>query len=101
MISPSCDMEEFVRAVEGKGRLDIIFSAVQEATEAERISCQDRRYPESHREGSREYANTLKELVYLLRSSSLPRSSSFGELDLSRLIHHEPTRRAEFYRPYH
>jgi hypothetical protein len=67
MISEACDLAEFFRNVETRDIQDVIYTAEQEATSAERSLYHPRRCQEANRKDCREYVEALKSLIGYLR----------------------------------
>jgi len=67
MISTSCDLEQFIEAVQDKDYFDIIYFADKEATEAERISYQKRKLASLNQKDCRQYVDLLKGFILFMR----------------------------------
>jgi hypothetical protein len=65
MISPSYDFEVFTKAVRNKDYLDTIYSAEQEATEAERFYYRHRNTNDVMIQECKQYADALKHLLLI------------------------------------
>ncbi len=72
MISTSCDLEQFIEAVQDKDYFDIIYFADKEATEAERISYQKRKSASLNQKDCRQYVDLLRVLSFLCGTASKP-----------------------------
>ena len=80
MISETCDLAEFFRNVETRDVLEVIYTAEQEATSAERSLYRPKRCPDADRRACREYVEALKSLIgYLRYNVRLPISEAWLE----------------------
>ncbi|MBN1850635.1 MAG: hypothetical protein JW932_18845 [Deltaproteobacteria bacterium] len=75
MISPSQDIREFIRAIEDKDYLSMIYLADDEATAVERSLYHTDAYPDKKKTESEKYANQLKSFIAFLRYSIKPHTS--------------------------
>jgi microsomal dipeptidase-like Zn-dependent dipeptidase len=95
MISESYSMRQFVEAVKEMDYLDMVYCAVQEATEAERIAYRAKGGRVSSEEESRKYADRLKCFIrfmqYGVRSSGL----SYSDFELFRSLCEEYVKRTQ------
>ncbi|MFO7738059.1 MAG: hypothetical protein R6V46_06300 [Desulfatiglandaceae bacterium] len=67
MISTSCDLKQFIEAIRNKDYFDIIYFADKEATEAERISYQNRKTASVSQKDCRAYGHLLKGFILFMR----------------------------------
>jgi hypothetical protein len=67
MISPCCDLNEFVEAVRNKDYYDVLYLAEREATEAERLRFRRRNLESRGQLGCPQYADSLKGFISYLR----------------------------------
>jgi len=67
MISTSCDLKQFIEAMKDKDYFDIIYFADKEATEAERISYQNRKSASVTQKDCRAYVHLLKGFIVFMR----------------------------------
>ena len=87
MISPSCDIQEFIEAVKDKDYLEVISLADQEALKAWRISHRTGIGATDERASCKRYEELLKEIARNIRSSVAPDWKSVAELrDLRHLL---------------
>ena len=86
MISSAYKIEEFVKAVEGKDYLDIIYLADKEATETERHLRQPQVAARARRNGGEEYATAIIALISFLRYGIKPRGISEATIELFRSL---------------
>jgi hypothetical protein len=82
MISSNYDLNEFLISVEGKDYSNIILLANREATEAERIVLHSEFKIGKKEQCAKDYADELKELIFFLRSTIVPKKTDmkFGQL---------------------
>ncbi|RJR46768.1 MAG: hypothetical protein C4576_10700 [Desulfobacteraceae bacterium] len=99
MISPKCDLRQFIEAIQTRDYLDVIGLADKEATEAERLRFRMR--GESPKNGScSRYPELIKELIQYLRygvRTSLVRQEDVEVFRALReqLLDREPTEETE------
>ncbi|MGD8716746.1 MAG: hypothetical protein PVG70_19480 [Desulfobacterales bacterium] len=67
MISSNCDFSDFVAAIKNKPYHDIIYSADQEATAAERLLFRSGVDDDKKKKCAQTYASILKDLVSFMR----------------------------------
>lgn len=67
MISPCCDLHEFVEAVQERNYFEVIYLAELEATEAERLRFRRKRAERQEPEGCPRYAESLKGFISYMR----------------------------------
>jgi hypothetical protein len=80
MISETCDLAEFFRKVETRDLLEMIYTAEQEATSAERSLYHPKGCPEANRKACHDYVEALKSLIgYLRYNVRLPVSEAWLE----------------------
>ena len=79
MISPSYDIDEFIKAIQNKGYLDVICLANQEAIDAWRLSYRQRRFDNTQNGKDRNYEYLLKEFISLLRAAVTYRKKDIEE----------------------
>jgi hypothetical protein len=72
MISPECEIVDFIKKVKDKDVLEIIHLANQEATEAERNSLRKMRKRDSAGFCGKEYADSLKKFINFMRYECKP-----------------------------
>lgn len=78
MISETCDLAEFFQKAETRDVLEMIYTAEQEATWAERSLYHPKRCGEANRKACREYVEALKSLIgYLRYNVRLPISEAW------------------------
>jgi hypothetical protein len=73
MISSNCDIYEFIDAIDNCDYQELIVVASQEAVEAERIGLHSENKAQSMENPWKNYANQLKELIFLVRHGSRPK----------------------------
>jgi ssDNA-binding Zn-finger/Zn-ribbon topoisomerase 1 len=76
MISPSCDIKEFVKAVKDKRYLEMLGLADKEALKAWRRSLFQKEMTDEARADIRNYESALKEFIYLMRAAVIPKSET-------------------------
>jgi hypothetical protein len=86
VISPSYKIEEFLKAVEDRDYLDIIYLADREATETERHLYHPRASARAKAKGGEEYAKAIESLISYLRYGYKPHGISEANFELFRSI---------------
>ncbi len=95
MTASDCNVETFLRSLNGKDLLDLIYAAEQEAVSAERSLYHRAADPERREKCGREYAGLLKHFICFVRYGCRPRGISPDIFELFREIKdgatHPPT----------
>jgi hypothetical protein len=85
MISSNYDINEFIASLRNRDYLDIIFLANREATEAERIVLHSGFKIGKKEQCAKDYADELKELIFFLRSTIVPKKTDMKFEQLSKI----------------
>jgi hypothetical protein len=94
MTVSDCNIETFLRSLNGKDLLDLIYAAEQEAVSAERSLYRRAAAPERREKCGREYAGLLKHFICFVRYGCRPRGIAPDVFELFREIKESAT-----YRP--
>ena len=95
MISPNCDLGQFLDSVEAKNYLEVIGLADKEATEAERLRFRIKRGSIQHHGECLDYPERIKGFIHYLRYGVKTSLVHQGDVDRFRdlrvlLLSHEP-----------
>jgi len=86
MIAPDCNVETFLRSMEGKDLMDLLYTAEQEAVRAERLLYSRNAGPKSRETCGGRYATLLKHFIWFMRYGCRPRGIDPSIFDRFRAI---------------
>jgi hypothetical protein len=73
MIAADCNVETFLRSLDGKDVMDLIYTAEKEAVSAERLLYRRKEAPGNREKCGAEYAALLKHFICFIRYGCKPR----------------------------
>ncbi len=73
MIASDCNVETFLKSLDGKDLMDLIYTAEREAVSAERMLYRRKKAPDVQETCGKEYAALLKHFICFMRYGCRPR----------------------------